>query len=135
MKLTPGAMDSEILAVERAIVADRKLLEQATVDYVEGLRETAVTTMASPKFLLGALGVGFIVGKFLFRPRPKQAEAPAKKSLLGLVGAGALSLAQARFGGPVGLARWLISRSRNAGASRRDAVAAAPPPYSTDELW
>jgi hypothetical protein len=134
MKLTPGAMDAEILAVERAIVADRRLLEQATVDYVEGLRETAVSTMASPKFLLGALGVGFIVGKFLFRPQPKKDAAPVKKSFLGLLGAGALSLAQAQFGGPVGLARWLIARTRSAKASRRDAVA-SPQALSTDELW
>ncbi len=137
MKLTPGAIDAEILAVERAIVADRQLLEQATVDYVEGLRETAVTTMASPKFLLGALGVGFVVGKFLFRPRPKKDGAPVKKSVLGLIGAGALSLVQAQFGGPVGLARWLIGRTRHARASNRSAAAGggAQPYMSTDELW
>ena len=55
MKMSLSALDGEIVAVERAIAADRKLLEQAFVGYVENVRETAVSTIASPKFLLGAL--------------------------------------------------------------------------------
>ena len=125
MKLSLAALDGEIAAVERAIVADRKLLEQAFVGYVENVRETAVTTIASPKFLLGALGVGFIAGKFLFRGkrRRKDDSVPVKTSLLGLLGAGALSLAQAQFGGPVGLVRWVTTRIYQARRAARHAAA------------
>lgn len=125
MKLSLAALDGEIAAVERAIAADRKLLEQAFVGYVENVRETAVTTIASPKFLLGALGVGFIAGKFLFRgkKRRKEDSAPVKTSLLGLLGAGALSLAQAQFGGPVGLMRWITTRIYQARRAARHAAA------------
>lgn len=132
MKLSVSALDGEIAAVERAITADRRLLERAFVDYVENVRETAVTTIASPKFLLGAIGVGFIAGKFLFRgkKRRKTDGAPVKKSLLGLLGAGAFSLAQAQFGGPVGLARWIGMRvyqaKRAARAVAAEAERAAP---------
>ncbi|MFO7190046.1 MAG: hypothetical protein DIU74_010205 [Pseudomonadota bacterium] len=132
MKWTPAAHDPEIHAVETAIASDRQLLERAFVDYVDSVRESAVTTITSPKFLLGALGVGFLTGKFLFRPKAA-ARTPAKHSVLGLLGAGALSLIQAQFGGPFGLARWLTERfyeakrsSAHAGAVRRSAADHVP---------
>jgi hypothetical protein len=133
MKLSLSALDGEIAAVERAIAADRKLLEQAFVGYVDNVRETAVSTIASPKFLLGALGVGFVAGKFLFRGRKRRKEdsAPVKTSLLGLLGAGVLSLAQAQFGGPVGLVRWITTQIYQRRRSSRHAAAtqhAMPPP-------
>lgn len=115
MRWKPASLDEEIQAVERCIASDRELLEQAVVGYVEGVRESAVRTVASPKFLIGAVGIGFVIGKILFRPQsqPQKQEqgAPAKKSVLGLLGAGALSLVQAQFGGPLGLARWLTAKA------------------------
>ncbi|HEY9396193.1 MAG TPA: hypothetical protein VIQ28_01055 [Burkholderiales bacterium] len=125
MKMSLSALDGEIVAVERAIAADRKLLEQAFVGYVENVRETAVSTIASPKFLLGALGVGFIAGKFLFRGRKRRKgdSAPVKSGVLGLLGAGALSLAQAQFGGPVGLVRWITTQIYQFRRSARHAAA------------
>ena len=127
MNWKPSSLDEEIQAVERCIASDRLLLEQAFVGYVDGVRDSAVNTVASPKFLLGALGVGFVVGKFLFRPKRKQQdEAPAaKKSVLGLLGAGALSLVQAQFGGPLGLARWLTSKAYEARRTAHHATAPA----------
>lgn len=126
MRLSLSALDGEIDAVERAIASDRKVLEQAFVGYVDSLRETATSTITSPKFLLGALGVGFIAGKFLLRgnKRGKDADAaPMKKSMLGLLGASALSLAQAQFGGPLGLARWITTRLYQARRSSQHAKA------------
>lgn len=131
MNWKPSALDDEIHAVERCIASDRRLLEQAFVGYVDGMRDSAVQTVTSPKFLFAALGAGFVIGKFLFRPKKagRQNEATAKKSVLGLVGAGALSLVQAQFGGPLGLARWLTAKAVEARrhSPRRMPVAHAPP--------
>ncbi|HLU76481.1 MAG TPA: hypothetical protein VKZ48_01105 [Burkholderiales bacterium] len=127
MRWKPSSLDDEIHAVERCIASDRRLLEQAFVGYVDGVRDSALHTMASPKFLLGALGVGFVIGKFLFRPRKasRQNEATAKRSVLGLLGAGTLSLVQAQFGGPLGLARWLAKTYASRRPTQR--MPAAPP--------
>ena len=138
MKMSISALDGEIAAVERAIAADRRLLEQAFVGYVDNVRETALSTIASPKFLLGALGVGFIAGKFLFRGgrHRKSDGAPVKNSMLGLLGAGALSLAQAQFGGPVGLVRWISAQIYRIRRSARHATAtqrAMSRPTSVDD--
>lgn len=138
MKWKPSAFDDEITAVERALTADRRLLERSLVDYVDDVRGNAVNTITSPKFLLGALAAGFVAGKFLLRERPAKAEQqPVRKSVLGLLGAGALSLAQAQFGGPVGLARWLTGQAMAMRRSVRhvqtgEAVPRpAPTPYRT----
>ena len=115
MKLNPAALDDEIRAVEQVIASDRKLLEEAVVGYVEGARTSAINTITSPKFLLAAVGIGFVIGKFLLRGEKNRAQqkeegAPVKKSVLGMLAAGAFSIANAQFGGPAGMARWAAGR-------------------------
>ena len=137
MKLNPAALDEEIHAVERAIASDRELLGEAVVGYVEGARADVVNTITSPKFLLAAVGVGFVVGKVLLRGENKQTRraedgAPVKKSMLGLLGAGVLSIANAQFGGPVGLARWIAARAYEYKKAAKTAASGITTPASPE---
>jgi hypothetical protein len=122
MKLGWDALDQEIHAVEAALATDRTHLSASLKGCVEGARNTAVETITAPKFILGTLGVGFIVGRFLMRGRRKASHnansaredsghdhKTATRRVLGLLGATAFSLINRQFGGPLGLARWAIS--------------------------
>lgn len=152
MKLDWDALDQEIQTVESALTADRTQLASSLKGCVEGARHTAVETLTSPKFLLGALGVGFIAGRFLMRGRSNQSRAATdsghedhkttKRGVIGLIGATAFSLLNRHFGGPLGLARWAISQMssrRSTGSSARAARyrhngpdAIRPTPRSTE---
>ena len=110
MKLALHEIDEQIRAVENRIAVERIALDDAVHACKENLRET----LTSPKTLLTVLGVGFTVGKVLFRQKPPpEQSAPVKKAgLLGLltgVAGTALSLANTRSGwGSV--ARWAAGR-------------------------
>ena len=128
MKMTLNDIDEQIREVENRIAVERIALSDAVNGCTNSLRE-AVT---SPKTLLALLGVGYAVGKVVFRDKPApQNTAPAKKAgVLGLLtgAAGtALSLAGPRFGwGSV--ARWAAGRyfARNRSTAGRAAGASAP---------
>jgi hypothetical protein len=129
MKLALHHIDEQIREVENRIAVERIALQDATQSCKASLRE-AVT---SPKTLLTIAGVGFTVGKVLFRDKKSQPQAatPAKKAgvlgmLTGVAGT-AISLAGSRWGG---VARWAAGRylaRRKAGqaAARTGPVGAA----------
>lgn len=114
MNLRLSALDEEIHFAEQLIVQNRMALDDALSQSAQRARNKARATLTSPAFLIGA---GSLLAYFLFGKRRGAAAtaAPVKKSLWGIVGAGVFSLVQARFGGPVGLAQWIIART----ASRR----------------
>ena len=127
MKLSLHEIDDQIRDVENRIAVERIALDDAIHGCASSLRE-AVT---SPKTLFAVLGVGYTVGKILFRDKQKpqaQQGAPAKKAgvlglLTGIAGT-AISLAGSRWGS---VARWAATRY----FARRKAAAAASRPAST----
>lgn len=121
--MTLDKIDEQIREVENRIAVERIALEDAAQGCVESLRE-AVT---SPKTLLAVLGVGFAVGKVVFRGKAEpQQTAPVKKAgavglLTGIAGT-ALSLAGSRWGS---LATWAARRY----FSRKKGAPSATPAY------
>ena len=113
MKMTLSEIDDQIREVENRIAVERVALEEAVESCTNSLRETAT----APGTLLALAGVGFAVGKIMFRGRPQQpAAASVKKAgmaglLTGVAGT-ALSLAGSRWGT---LATWAARKyfSRN----------------------
>ena len=126
MKMTLNEIDEQIREVENRIAVERIALDDAVNGCTSSVREA----LTSPKTLLALLGVGFAVGKVVFREKPPpQNTAPVKKAgVLGLLtgAAGtALSLAGPRFGwGSV--ARWAAGRYFAGRRSAPAAAAAAP---------
>jgi H+/gluconate symporter-like permease len=127
MKLKLSELDEQIREVENRIAVERIAFEDAKHDCVDSLRE-AVT---SPKTLLAVLGVGFAVGKVMFktaRPQPQQVAVAKKAGALGMltgVAGTALSLAGSRW---ATIATWAARRyfARNKAPSS----ASAPPSAS-----
>jgi hypothetical protein len=124
MKLALHDIDEQIREVENRIAVERIALD----DGVNACKESLKETLTSPKTLLTVLGVGFTVGKVLFRQKPPpEQSAPVKKAgMLGLltgVAGTALSLANTRSGWG-GVARWAAGRY----FSRRKAARAAGAP-------
>jgi hypothetical protein len=108
--MTLSEIDAQIREVENRIAVERIALDDAVNGCTNSLRE-AVT---SPKTLLALLGVGFAVGKVVFRQKAApQASAPVKKAgvlgLLGGVAGTAISLA-ARRAAWTGVTRWAAGR-------------------------
>ena len=121
MKLALHQIDEQIREVENRIAVERIALQDAMQSCKASLRET----VTSPKTLLTVAGVGFTVGKMLFRdkkPEPQTAAPVKKAGVLGLltgVAGTAISLAGSRWGG---IARWAAGRYF---ARRKAAQAAA----------
>jgi hypothetical protein len=141
MKLALHTIDEQIREVENRLAVERIALQDAMHHCKESLRET----VTSPKTLLTLAGVGFTVGKVLFRekkPQPQTAAPVKKAGVLGLltgVAGTALSLANARSGWG-GIARWAAGRyfARRKGAQATARPGAATPvstrPVSTTPL-
>jgi hypothetical protein len=127
MKIALGEIDEQIREVENRIAVERIALDEAVNGCTNSLRE-AVT---SPKTLLALLGVGFAVGKILFREKAEHTTAPAKKAgVLGLltgVAGTALSLAGGSRGGWGSIARWAAGKY----LARRKAAHAIPAPMTS----
>jgi hypothetical protein len=109
MKLALHHIDEQIREVENRIAVERIALQDAMQSCKQSLRDT----LTSPKTLLTIAGVGFTVGKILFRDKKAvpQATSPAKKAgvlgmLTGVAGTAA-SLAGSRW---LGIARWAAGR-------------------------
>lgn len=135
MKMTLNQIDDQIREVENRIAVERIELNDAVNGCTNSLRD-AVT---SPKTLLALLGVGFAVGKVVFRDKPARHDtAPAKKAgVLGLltgVAGTALSMAGPRLGWGT-VARWAAGRyfsgRRASGAAARAAAAPSAAPRAT----
>src|SRR5688572_22038368 len=109
MKMTLNEIDEQIREVENRIALERIALDDAVNGCTNSLRE-AVT---SPKTLLALLGVGYAVGKVLFKEKAAPESAPVKKAgLLGLltgVAGTALSMAGPRLGWGT-VAKWAARR-------------------------
>ncbi len=103
-------IDAQIREVENRIALERIALNDAVSDCTNSLRETAT----SPMTLLTLAGVGYAVGKVVFRGKREAASsAPAKTAgVLGLltgVAGTALSLARPGLGWGA-VARWAAGR-------------------------
>ena len=120
MSISLHEIDRQIQQIENRIVVERIALDDAIHGCTTSLRE-AVT---SPKTLLTLLGMGYAVGKMLFKEKSEPQAAPAKKAgVLGLltgVAGTAISLAGSRWGS---IASWAARRY----FARKKAAAAAAP--------
>ena len=115
-------LDDEIVGVERRIAGRKQAF--SAVGREAGRRSRDV--LASPVTLDGARALGFAVGGGLGRRKEKPssrraADRTAKAKAGGVVGlalSGAMWLVKQQFGGPVGLARFLVGKfqQRNARA-------------------
>ena len=134
MKMTLNEIDEQIREVENRIAVERIALNDAVNGCTNSLRE-AVT---SPKTLLALLGVGYAVGKVLFKEKAAPESAPVKKAgLLGLltgVAGTALSMAGPRLGWGT-VAKWAARRymgghkaPTTAVGTRGRPIAVTPPP-------
>jgi hypothetical protein len=105
--------DDDIREAESRLVRDRELLLMQAADLTASARELA----SSPKGLLAAFVVGFILGE-LTAPRRSRQQAPkksqftqsadttAKMGLGGLIGSALFAYARSRYGSP-----WEMGRS------------------------
>lgn len=132
MSMTLDSIDQQIREVENRIAVERIALDDAMNGCTNSLRE-AVT---SPKTLLTLLGVGYAVGKVIFKEKPAPgSSAPVKKAgMLGLitgVAGTALSMAGPRFGWG-GVAKWAAGRyfARRKAQSVRPFATGVHPPVS-----
>jgi hypothetical protein len=135
MNMSLDEIDRQIRQVENRITVERIALDDAIHCCMHSVRE-AVT---SPKTLLALLGVGFTVGKILFKEKPEPQAAPAKKAgVLGLltgVAGTAISLAGSRWGS---VARWAAGRyfaRKKATAAATRASTPAPTPTRTTPAY
>ena len=81
MKLSLHEIDDQIRDVENRIAVERIALDDAVHGCASSLREAAT----SPKTLLAVLGVGYTVGKILFRDKQKsqpQQAVPRDRAML-----------------------------------------------------
>jgi hypothetical protein len=131
MKMTLNTIDDQIREVENRIAVERIALDDA----IAGCTHTLKETVTSPKTLLAVLGVGFAVGKIMFRGKPQPQAAPPKKTgvvglLTGVAGT-AISLAGSRW---ATIAKWAAGRyfarkkAAPPSASRSSTLGRAPAP-------
>jgi hypothetical protein len=118
--------DQEIKEVEARLTYER----EALVHGAEDLTHTAKRMAASPKGLLAAFAVGFLVGEFT-RPKRRRSErsdasaAPKAVGLGGVLGGVALALIRAQFGSPLGMGRAALEYAAARRRARAEAAAAA----------
>ena len=107
-------LDDEILQIENRIVGRKQLLAREGRATGRRVRDG----LASPVTLAGALALGFAVGGGLGRrreqpPARRAGDRIAKAKLGGIAGlalSGAMWFVKQQFGGPVGLARFLVEK-------------------------
>lgn len=129
MRLRLAALDEEVRLAEQAIIRNRKAFEDSLAFSAQRARERTRAALSSPAFLLSLMGVGAMLGYLILGKRSTEAPLAAtkKKSMWGVLGATAFSLAQARFGGPVGLAQWVLGKlSRHGAQAHSPAYRSAP---------
>jgi hypothetical protein len=137
MKMTLHGIDEQIREVENRIAIERIALDDAVHACMSSAREA----LTSPKALLALAGVGFAVGKIVFRekappvPRDQAKKAGALGVLTGLAGT-ALSLVGRGGGGWGSVARWAAGKylSRKKGARAGAATAPTAKGPTAEEL-
>ena len=113
-------LDDEILQVEHRIVDRKGRLTRAGRE--AGKRTLDV--LASPVTLAGALALGFAIGGRFGRRREKpparrSADRTKLTSIAGLLMSGAMWLVRHQFGGPVGLAQFLVEKFQRGAPQQR----------------
>jgi len=120
--------DEEIQEVEARLARER----EALVHQAEDLGHTAREAAISPKGLMAAAAVGFMLGE-LTRPRRAHANgnagssAPRKLGFGGIIGGAALALLRSRYGSPAALSRaaWEFAAAQRAHRNSTRAPTAA----------
>jgi hypothetical protein len=124
-------LDDEIVQIENRIAGRKQQLSYA--GRASGKR--ALDVLASPVTIAGALALGFAVGGGLGRKREKP---PARRAddrtskakasgIAGLALSGAMWFVRHQFGGPAGLARFLVDKFQRRGAPREYPAREFPP--------
>lgn len=117
-------LDDEILQVENRIVGRKQLIAREGRATGRRLRDG----LASPVTLAGALALGFAVGGGLGwrrkQPPARRAEdpktaKPKASSIAGLALSGAMWFVKHQFGGPAGLARFLVEKFQRGAPQQR----------------
>jgi hypothetical protein len=128
--------DDEIREVESRLVRER----EALLAKAEILGETARDAAVSPKGLLAAVAVGFLLGELTTPKRrgekSQAAATTAKVGIGGLIGSALMSYARTQYGSPWALGRsaWnyaAAQRARRAAAAAAAAQTAASSAYSS----
>ena len=131
--------DREIHEVEERIARRRH-----QVEYVA--RETgrrAFVALTSPGALVAAAVVGFLAGGGVGRKRPhyierrkeeKATRAAKATGIAGVLMSGAMFLVRQQFGSPLGLARFILSKTARRAASSRGDVVRVPGPGRTSRI-
>jgi hypothetical protein len=114
------SIDSEIFEVERRLHTREAVLKQETRE----LRTRSTKALMSPITIVAALALGFVAAgsaarrrataPIRYRDRRKQPEKDQAKGLAvgGLLMTAATWFIKNQFGGPVGLARYVVSKVR-----------------------
>jgi hypothetical protein len=133
--------DDEIREVEARLMREREALMAKAEDLGETARDAAV----SPKGLLAAFAIGFVLGELTAPRRRKEksqvVDTTKKVGLGGLIGSAVFAYARSHYGSPWALGRsaWeyaAAARARRAAAAAR-AAAASPvvtPSASADSV-
>ena len=113
-------LDDEIVQVEQRIVDRKELIAQDG----RATGQRALDRLASPVTLVGALALGFAVGGGLGRRRekPQERRAADKAKVTGIAGlvlSGAMWFVKHQFGGPVGLAHFLVEKFQRGAPHQR----------------
>jgi hypothetical protein len=115
------SIDAEILEVERRLHAREAALKRETLQ----LRSRGTKALMSPLTIVAALALGFVAAgraarrkataPIRYRDRRKQPEKEQAKGFAvgGLLMTAATWFIKNQFGGPVGLARFVISKIRH----------------------
>lgn len=97
--------DDEIREVEQRLVLERQALAQEAHELAVRARDAA----ASPKGLLAAFVIGYVVGELTAPRKRRQREAAAaatkKVGLGGLIGSALVAYVRSQYGSPMALAR------------------------------
>jgi hypothetical protein len=134
--------DEEIRQVESRLVREREALKAKAEDLTETARDAAV----SPKGLVAAFAIGFLLGELTAPKRRKEksqvADTTKKVGIGGLLGSALFAFARSQYGSPwtLGRSAWeyaaalrarraaaAASAAGAAAASRMNTAASAPP--------
>ena len=124
-------LDDEIVQIENRIAGRKQQISYAG----RATGKRTLDVLASPVTIAGALALGFAVGGGLGRKREKP---PARRAddrtskakasgIAGLALSGAMWFVKQQFGGPVGLARFLVDKFQHRGAPREYPAREFPP--------
>ena len=109
-------LDQEIYEIEQRL----HLREAELKDTAEALKHRTMKGLMSPLSIVGAVGLGFVVAGSLGRRKAsKQTVSPETKeqtkgfALGSVLMTGAMWFVRQQFGGPVGLARFVVDKVRH----------------------